>query len=86
MPKKTLPKARRLVKAKAWIPKYDGQHIVKGYKKHQLCFSCRKAIVWPRCAGGGKREKPLNGQRRIRIRMINFSLLRVILPEESPTE
>ena len=33
MPKKTLPKARRLVKAKAWIPKYDGQHIIKGYRK-----------------------------------------------------
>lgn len=32
--KKTPPKQQRLQIAKAWIPTYTGQNIVKGYKKH----------------------------------------------------
>lgn len=32
--KGTKPTARRLQAAQAWIPKYDGQHIVRGYRKH----------------------------------------------------
>ena len=43
MPQKTLPKERRLAKAKAWIPKYDGQHIIKGYRKH-FGVDCLTAI------------------------------------------
>ena len=31
---KTLPKVKRLAKANAWIPKYDGQHFIHGYRKH----------------------------------------------------
>lgn len=34
MPKKTLPKAKRLMRGKSWIASYDGQHIIKGYRKH----------------------------------------------------
>lgn len=30
---KTLPKARRLIKGKQWVLQYDGQHIVKAYRK-----------------------------------------------------
>ena len=32
--KKTLQRERRLQMAKAWIPTYTGENIVKGYKKH----------------------------------------------------
>lgn len=34
MPKRTQPKEKRLAKARSWIEKYDGQHIIKGYRKH----------------------------------------------------
>ena len=34
MPKQTLPKKKRLAKARSWIENYDGQHIVKGYRQH----------------------------------------------------
>ena len=34
MPKQTLSKKNRLSKGRAWVAKYDGQHIVKGYRKH----------------------------------------------------
>ena len=33
MPRKTPPKAQRLIKAKQWALQYEGQHIVKAYRK-----------------------------------------------------
>lgn len=34
MPKKTLPKAKRLTKGRQWVSRYEGQHLVKGYRQH----------------------------------------------------
>lgn len=34
MKKKQTKREQRLQAAKQWLPKYDGKHIVKGYRKH----------------------------------------------------
>ena len=34
MPKKTSPKADRLIKGRRWVSQYVGQHLVKGYRQH----------------------------------------------------
>ena len=33
MPQKTLPRNKRLNRAKQWIPQYEGQHLLKAYRK-----------------------------------------------------
>lgn len=33
MPKKTLPRNKRLIRAKQWITEYEGEHLIKGYRK-----------------------------------------------------
>lgn len=34
MPKKTPPKAERLIKGRRWVSQYAGQHLIKGYRQH----------------------------------------------------
>ena len=33
MPKKTLPREKRLIRAKQWITQYGGEHLIRGYRK-----------------------------------------------------
>ena len=43
MPKKTLPRNKRLIRAKQWITEYEGEHLIRGYRK-KFCVDRMSAI------------------------------------------